>query len=237
MLISICDENNLDLLHYAAALRTLALKHNIGCAIKEYPGAKPLLFDFSDPKMMADILFLDVNMSDAQGIQLVNALRKNGYIGQIIFLTESQKHFLDAFDVDALHYILKGITPLPKIEEIFLKAVKRAGQKDEDYIMFTGGGEYRNVPIRSIRYFETLNKIITVHYDDTSFEFFSENLDKVKEHLSEYRFIRIHRAYLAAISEIAKFSFYDVTLFSGKTLPVGRKYYPELKKIMAENQK
>jgi len=48
---------------------------------------------------------------------------------------------LEAFDVEALHYIVKNETPTHKVETIFLRAIKKASEKKRENILFTAGGE------------------------------------------------------------------------------------------------
>ena len=53
-------------------------------------------------------------------------------------------------------------------------ALNKAVEKEQEFILLKGIGEYRNIPIQSIYYFEVFQRIITVHYDNNEqFEFYS----------------------------------------------------------------
>lgn len=101
-------------------------------------------------------------------------------------------------------------------------------------MLFTGIGEYRNIAINDIKYFEVRGKIITVYYGSKSFEFIS-TIGKLENLLFTKGFIRVHRSFLVALQYIKTFAYDGLTLMDHKEIPVGRKYYGGLKEAMKEN--
>ena len=100
--------------------------------------------------------------------------------------------------------------------------------------MCSGAGEFRNIEIRKIRYFMVVKRIVTVFYgDDEEFSFYT-SIGKIETRLQDYGFIRLHRSYLVSMSHIRTISFKEVEMDNGDILPVGRSYYADLKKQMAE---
>jgi len=234
MKIAICDDKFTEIKKYEEFFRKIAKEHKLLFDIIYYESGQQMLFDFeSNLKQFADIIFLDIHMPGFSGIEAALELRQYAYSGEIIFLTASKNHMLDAFDVEALHYIIKNETPYHKVEEIFLRAVKKASEKKQKNILFTAGGEYRNIATNSIRYFDIYKKIVTVHYDDQqTFEFYCPSLEKVEKQLDGLGFIRIHRGYLVSLSRIILCSHDMVQLDNQEKLPIGRKYYPLLKEAL-----
>jgi len=233
--IAICDDNSQDLYYFADVFKRLADDHKEDVEIVTYPSGKQLLFDSDDTDNPADIVFLDVNMPEISGIEVAEKLRTLDYKGEIIFLTVSTTHYSDAFDLHALHYIVKRVTPPDKIEDIFMRAIRTARKKSEEYIRFSSAGEFRNIAVKSLRYFETLNKIVTVHYGkDERFSFYCASLKKIEDQLYGKELVRIHRSYLVAESQIIKVTYNHIFLLDGQMLPVGRKYYPRLREIMPD---
>lgn len=233
MRIVICDDNPDELKRYEYLLKELAEKHAVTLDITQYDRGEPLLFASQSPTFAADIIFLDINMPGILGVDVAKKLREYGYKNEIIFITVSKNHMLNAFDVGALHYVVKGETDSKQFEEIFLRAVKAAEEKDRQYVLFSGGGESRNIPVNSVKYFEVYNKEITVYYDkETSFEFIS-TLDKLEKQLFEYGFFRIKKNYLVNLTQIETVTAKDVTLRDGTNLTIGRKYYKPLKAALA----
>ena len=149
--------------------------------------------------------------------------------GEIIFVTVSSDYAIQAFDVQAFHYIVKGITSTKKTKSILTNALNKAVEKEQEFILLKGIGEYRNIPIQSIYYFEVFQRIITVHYDNNEqFEFYS-SIGKLEITVLPKGFLRIHRSYIVSVPQIKTFNSTSLTLMNGKELPVGRKYLPNLK--------
>jgi len=237
MKIAICDDHLTDIREYEEIFQKVAKEHKLHFDIIYYESGQQMLLDFEmNQKQFADIIFLDIHMPGFSGIEAALELRQYEYSGEIIFLTISKSHMLEAFDVEALHYIVKNETPTHKVETIFLRAIKKASEKKRENILFTAGGEYRNVAINSIRYFDIYKKIITVHYadnnDNQTFEFYCPSLEKVEKQLEGLGFIRIHRGYLVSLSKIIHCSYDMVLMDNQEELPIGRKYYPLLKEAL-----
>ena len=191
-----------------------------------------VLFFADDIVRDGDILFLDVSMPGTNGIETARKLRELGYEGELIFLSASREAVFYAFDVRANNYLLKEQLSEERIEEVFLKAAREVQEKQSEYLLLTGVGEHRNVPVQAIQYFEINQKIVTVHYSGTTFEFVS-TMGKLENLMFNRGFVRISRSILVATRYIQSFVYEQVTLRSGETLPVGRKYYKPLKEAMA----
>jgi len=233
MKVIICDDNLKEQERYSAMLKNLATKHDVLLELSTYDSAVPLLFAADDPKFSADLIFMDINMPSMHGDEASKLLRERGYMSDIVFLTVSKGHFLKAFDVDALHYVVKGETSDQEFERIFLKALRSLNEKKQKYAAYYGGGETRNIALSSIRYYEIYRGIATVYYDkDNSFQFPQMSLQELENELSEYGFFRIHKSYLVALSAIESLTYNEVTLRNGTKLPLSRKKYSELKDIL-----
>lgn len=77
--------------------------------------------------------------------------------------------------------------------------------------MLKGIGEYRNIPIQSIYYFEVFQRIITVHYDNNEqFEFYS-SIGKLEITVLPKGFLRIHRSYIVSVPQIKTFNSTSLT--------------------------
>ena len=229
--IVVCEDNEIQRELYSALCRDISEKHKIDIEIKEYESGSDLMLDLENPKFYSilDILFLDISMPGISGIETAKAAREVGYTGIIIFLTVSKEHYEEAFDVGAFNYIIKGEHDGKRFEEIFLKAVRLAEELRKEVIVLSGGYELRQIAVRDIEYFEVIKRVLTVYYNDEKFKFTSSNLESLEGRLFDHGFQRIHRNYLVSLLHIKKLTYKEVTMRSGSVLPVGRKYYPDLK--------
>ena len=176
------------------------------------------LAEFAD----IDIIYIDADRNN-NGIEIAKSIRKAGMNTIIVFFTRFTEAVFDAFDVEALHYLVSGKISVAKFDEVFRKAVARAEFRTQESIVLSCAGEQRRIIISQIYYFEVFNRIVKVHYRDGTFEFYS-TLWKLEDSLARRGFVRVHRAYLVSQRFIATFKRNEITLTDGTKIPVGGKY-------------
>jgi Response regulator of the LytR/AlgR family len=224
MRILFCDDVRQISEQYEQILSDIIAKHKITPVVFEFYESGIELLKASDV-INGDILFLDIHMPEQDGMEVARKLRAKGYQGEIIFLTVSKKHILDAFDVDAFNYLIKQEVDYQRIEKVFLEAYERITEKNRKYITLSRGGHILNVPIDSISYFEMKNRIINVHYNEGDVFAFYSTMDKVEHMLRQEGFIRVHRAYIVAVNRIVKDENGKVIYLSdGERIPIGLIY-------------
>jgi DNA-binding LytR/AlgR family response regulator len=227
--IVVCDDNKVELDMYVKLCSRISKNHHIETEIKVYESGDDLLFDLEDPKFFntLDLLFLDIAMPGIDGVETARYARKIGYTGLIIFITSSHEHYIDAFDVGAFHYIVKG-EDMSRFEDIFMKAVEVSAEIHQEKILLSAWGELKQLKIRDIYYFEVLKGTMTVYYDGGVFEF-NATLDRLEERLKDCGFQRIHRNYLVSLIHVKSVTYTETIMVNDAALPVGRTFYPELK--------
>ncbi|MES1216772.1 MAG: LytTR family DNA-binding domain-containing protein [Bacteroidota bacterium] len=173
-----------------------------------------------------DLLFIDINMPDITGLDLVRALQEKP---MIIFTTAHKKFAHEGFELDAIDYLLKPVS-----FERFSKAVKKA----VDYYNYklktvneTGEclfvySEYRMIKIvlSEIEYIESLEDYIKIHLINGKPILTLMPLKKVLEKLPADKFRRIHRSYIVATDKVVSILNRKVKLDSFTELPVSNTY-------------
>ncbi len=236
MRIAICDDEPLALAEYQRRLTAIFEEKEIAAHIMPFQRVPELLFALEDQDSEIDLLFLDINMPEKNGIQVAHWIREQNLDCEIVFLTVSREHLLQAFDVQAFHYVIKDVTPEAKLAEICVRAAQRIIERKREVITVTCAGERRVIPIRTIRYFEVQNYIIIVHYDEESFEFYS-TLGKIENSLTGRGFVRTHRSYLVNLAHIHRVMRQELELSNGEKVPVGRKYLEDVRALVQQPQK
>lgn len=84
--------------------------------------------------------------------------------------------------------------------------------------------------IRDIFYVEVFKRIITIHHKNGTTDTYAQ-LSDTENILSVFGFVRVHRAYIVSIATIKTLSSEKATLVNGEEIPVGKKYFPEVKKV------
>jgi DNA-binding LytR/AlgR family response regulator len=227
MKILICDGNSTFASACQSDLRALAEKHGIKATVETVDSGEKLLFYWNIRYADVDLLYLAYGSGSHNGMETAQELRKRGVTADIIFYCSDADHAIEAYDVDALHYLVKDQMGGAKFEEIFLKAVRRYQRRWAEVISFAHGGERVMLPVRDILYFEVKNRTVTVHYlkDRRTERFtFNSSLREIIGKLGGKGFVQTHRAYLVAEQHIRKRSPKTVEMVNGDQLPIGKSY-------------
>jgi DNA-binding LytR/AlgR family response regulator len=226
MNIFICDNSAEQTSLCKKTLAILSSRHGIHASIKTFPTGEALLFEAEDSFAALDLIYLDIRMPGLDGLATAKRLREIGYLGDIVFFTFTPDYAIAGYDVSALHYVVKDQTTPEKFEEIFLRACERKTRRESEVLVLTCAGESRCVPVEDIRYFEIQQRIVTVHYGDESFEFYSTMM-RLEEQLFDKGFVRTHKSFLVGKRYIRSIDSTRVLLDTGEELPVGKRYYAD----------
>ena len=184
-----------------------------------------------------DLLFLDIQMPKLLGTGFLKTLP---HPPKIIFTTAYKEYATEAFDLDAVDYLLKPISL-----ERFLKAVNKLTNQASPVV--------DKAPVQEqsgFLYFRVQRKMVKVFLDDILY------IESVKDYIKVVRsadkpllvkgaittmeamlpvgsFVRIHRSFIVSVKHITAFTAQDVEI--GKVeIPVGRLYQGALKKLGKE---
>ncbi len=209
--------------------------------IREYASKFPvlqLLHTFEDAISGAeflrhakvDLVFIDINMPDISGIDLVRSLKEKP---MIIFTTAHKKFAIDGFELDALDYLLKPIQ-FDRFARTVNKAVEyyqyRNSPKSERLGSIFVRSEYRMVKVElaNIEYIESLEDYVKIHLSNNEYVLSLMTLKAILEKLPPDRFKRIHRSYIVSLDKIKSVLNRKLALASSVELPVGDTYAEEV---------
>lgn len=172
-----------------------------------------------------DLLFIDINMPDLSGLELVSRLEPRP---MVIFTTAHKKFAYEGFELEALDYLLKPIT-IDRFERAVQKAVERFELKkprphDGSIVVRS---EYKAVKIAlsDIAWIEGMEDYIKIHLLSTRHPVMTlMSLKGILEILPPNDFSRIHRSYIVPLFQVKFIHNKKVTLLSGMELPVGDSY-------------
>jgi DNA-binding LytR/AlgR family response regulator len=172
-----------------------------------------------------DLIFLDINMPDISGMQLVQTLSPRPLI---IFTTAYSQHAAESYNLDAVDYLLKPVT-----FDRFLAAVNKAVRalpgknslpaRDEDTLIFIKSGpQTHQVKISDIFYLEKDGNYITVHLKDKHI-LIRENMGDIFDLVPAADFVRVHKSYVVAVRHIAMIEVHQL-IINGEKIPIGGTY-------------
>ena len=173
-----------------------------------------------------DLLFIDINMPDITGLDLVRSLEEKP---MIIFTTAHKKFAMDGFELDATDYLLKPISferfskAVNKATEYFEYRKKSKTEETENLFVYS---EYRMVKISltDIEYIESLEDYIRINLITGKPVMTLMTMKKVLEKLPTGKFKRIHRSYIVAVDKVKSILNRKARLISGAELPISDSY-------------
>ncbi|WP_028980566.1 LytR/AlgR family response regulator transcription factor [Sporocytophaga myxococcoides] len=187
-------------------------------------------------KNTIDLLFLDIQMSELSGIQLLKALPNPPIV---IFTTAYQKYALEGYELNVADYLLK---PIPF--ERFLKAVNKVKdllslQKStaeqnplKDFIFVKSDYQMVKINLDDIIYIEGLKDYVKI-FAGAKPIFAHQNMKSIESKLTN-DFLRIHKSYIISLKKIEAVQ-KNMVKIAGIELPVGEIYKEQLFKIINEN--
>lgn len=179
-----------------------------------------------------DLIFLDINMPEINGLQLIQTLSKKP---MFIFTTAYSNYAVESYDLNATDYLLKPIT-----FERFLAAVnkaanslsmqnKPAANQDEPRTVFIkSGSQTYQVKMADILYLEKDGNYITVHLKDKQI-LMRENMGDIFDLVPPAAFVRVHKSFIVAIRHISMIEVHQL-IINGEKIPIGSTYRESLRR-------
>ena len=106
--IAICDDEQNQIDYMASIVASWSAHAGHNCEIRTFTSAEAFLFEYEEDKAF-DILLLDIEMENMNGIELAKRIRKDHNRAEIIFITSHFEFVWEGYEVDALHYLTKQI--------------------------------------------------------------------------------------------------------------------------------
>lgn len=228
MIISLCDDEPVQLkllTHYIEEWKQL---HNIPITIHTYKSSEDFLFHFADDPNV-DILLLDIEMPGMNGMELAKHLRKTDDQIQMIFVTGKTEYVYEGYSVNAVSYLLKPI----KKEQFFqcLEKAMLARDKTSKVIFAEDGGSLQKIKLDDIYYIESIQHNTLLHTIDgilPNKSGMTEVIHKLSA-LGELKsFCRVHRCYLVHIARIKCITKKEVITEDDSNLPIARGKWEEV---------
>ncbi len=171
-----------------------------------------------------DILFLDIQMPDINGIEFSKMLSSKDTA--VIFTTAFSEYAVEGFNVDAVDYLLKPIE-----YDRFLKAIYKAKEYIEylnnqelsqGYIFVKSDYQMVKINLKDILYIEGLDDYIKIYLPHKSVLTLM-TLKTITQKLPAREFVRVHRSYIVPISKIENVSKSKIKI-TDKEIPIGVSY-------------
>lgn len=212
----ICDDEKVYRNDLKRTLSTELDLSGIEYRICEFTSGEELLAKVSPAD--SQILFLDIEMADLNGIETAKKLRENQYHGQIIFVTSHPDFVFQGYEVRSLNYILKPYVT-DKILSVLHTALNELDVSVEKYFIVEQRSGSTRVPLNDICYFFSEKRLIHLVSAVQTYTFYGK-LNDLEEQLPD-SFVRIHNRYLIHMKYLEQIGGTKAVV-AGEALPVSR---------------
>ena len=229
--IAICDDELQQLERAESLLKQYAFEHpQYEIKIQSFSAPLELLTHVAE-KGSFDVLLLDIYMPGIIGTEAARELRAMGDKCQIIFLTTSRDHAIDAFSLNAAHYLVKPYSENALFSALD-KVMDQLAKKDEVYITIKSTDGISRVDLNKLIYSETDNHVQKLYLSDGRVISVRKSSTELFELLEEEpRFYKCGSTYIINMDYIVELSSKGVAFSSGARIPILSRKYMELRKL------
>ena len=207
MKIAICDDQMIIHTELKKHLEKYAKKRNQIMIYNDYTNGLDLIGSQNE----YDIIFMDYQMAEIDGLETARQIRKKNTETAIIFLTSFPDIVFDTFEVNAYRFLVKPIDD-KKLESALDSFL--ADNDESNYILIKTDDSNKKININDIIYIEASDKYCNIRTNEGTV-LFKKTLSEIEKMLPEDKFFRCHRTYLVGFRHIVSHTSTDI-LFDNK---------------------
>lgn len=228
--IAICDDDEYFLKKERTLIKKYLEKNEYDYEIFTYTSGKELLEE-KEKITEYQIIFLDINMEEIDGMKTAEVIRKYSIDTYLVFVTAFITYAIEGYKVEAVRYLLKDDKCFNEaIIECFETILNKMNYREKKQLFEFQEGE-KEISLKDIIYIESdLHKLI-FHLTKGKIRKYTmyAKLNSINESLKECGFCRIHQSFLVNLKYVEKVERYKVELWNKKTLNIAKKRYSEVK--------
>lgn len=181
------------------------------------------------PGLNCDLVFLDMEMPEMNGLEFITAVKN---IPQIVVVSSKAEYAAESYNYDVSDYLVKPIElgrfeqAVQKVEEI-ASSIKM-GDEETDHIFIKKNKGFSRVRFHDINYIEALADYVQINSNAERFTVLS-TMKAITERLPDKKFLRIHRSFIVSIDKIDRID-ENMVIIGEHTIPVSRSYKEVLMK-------
>ncbi len=240
--IAICDDDIKFAGKFEEMLISISKQEHIHIDTDVFSDGKELLKDICEEGKNFDLIFMDIEMKDIDGLEAARQIRKTDDLTMLIYVTSHRSYSIAAYDVQPFQFIVKPID-IDMLYQYFMKAYERL-TKGPAYFFCQFKNNTDNLMMSNIMYFKSNRRIINIYMSDGATYKFYGKMNDLEERLKQEKadFWRIHQSYLVNVRYIARITNDKVKLKNHKVLyisedrkkAVGQKYCCYIKENIVE---
>ena len=171
-------------------------------------------------KNEADLIFLDIQMSELTGI---NFMKIVGDKMKYILTTAYAEYALEGYEHNVIDYLLKPIT-FDRFQKSALKAQERFPNEtsQNSYFFIKSSGQQHKINFDEILYVESIKDYVSIKTENQEY-IVLDTLKSLEKQLSD-RFTRIHKSFIVNVDKIIRINPKTISLLLEIEIPMGETY-------------
>jgi len=187
-----------------------------------------------------DLLFLDIHMSDLNGLELAKTLDNPP---RIIFTTAYSEYAIEGYKVNAVDYLLKPIEYVDfllaanKATETITKEQQLETQlkKNDDFLFIKSGQQHIRIKFKDIKYIEAQKEYVALHLVNGEPVKTLLRLKNIEDILPKENFMRIHRSFIVNLDHIVTVERHRIIYGPKEFIVVSDTYQEDFKRFLNKN--
>jgi DNA-binding LytR/AlgR family response regulator len=190
-----------------------------------------------------DVVFTDIQMPGETGLDFVKSQYPMPYA--VIFTTAFSDYAAEAFEFEALDYMLKPISPdrlnkaIKRLEEYLeyrSSMTVEPANTENDYVYVKVDGEFQKIFFQDIHHIEAFADYVKIWVSADKRIVTLQTMRNMETGLPKDQFIRIHRSFIIALNKIKAIQNSTIILEDGVEVPIGKNYKEAVNAILTKNR-
>ena len=214
--IAICDDEKYMSDHIRSFVSDFFHKKNREISLRMFSSGEDLL----SYNGQIDILFLDIQMKDMDGMETARRLRADQFRGFLVFITVLKEMVFRSFEVQAYDYLVKPVDD-KQFEKTMERLYASMQNASEESLLVQKGYEGRIIAKDEIIFCEIIDRKIYLNLISGEVVDYYERIEKLETKLDN-RFYRCHRSYIINLKHLKGYKNGTAYMDNGKEIPVSR---------------
>ncbi len=176
-------------------------------------------------EQQVDALFVDINMPDLNGMEMVSSLPNPP---MVVFTTAYAEYAAESYRIPAVDYLLKpfDFADFQRAASRLLKQAKLSNgtttTSDEDYLLVKDGYKYVNIPVANILYIQGMRDYVKIYAEGRKPVIVNTSMAQMKEKLPAC-FLQVHRSWIVNIRKAKEIERMRIVI-GEERIPIGDSY-------------
>ena len=187
-----------------------------------------------------DMMFVDINMPDLNGIEFVKTLENPP---KIVFVTAYGEFALEGFRADAIDYLLKPIgysdflKSANKVKSWFDSQSRELAEirSNKDFLFIKSEYKVLRINFDDIRYIEAMSEYIRFHLINSKPVMTQLSMKSIEDQLPQDQFMRVHRSFVVSLSKISVIERNRIVFDGSIYIPVSEQYKSRFQEYIDKN--